>query len=261
MSTDNPNSQSPAGDRPAADGPAVNPGAQLIAEERERQISKEGWTSEADDAHANTEMASAAIAYTRAAQASITHRHYFDTIYQGEWPWGPEWWRPSSDPVRNLVKAGALIAAEIDRLQRRNATAQTPPDEARKTMNKKQNPEAGQTVQTTSTQAVVGDYVLATKYNDGDPQDHWCVGFYSGLTNPDKYDPPRYDVVDGEGKNFRGNGFRRIKKITPERGAWMLKHAKDIELYGRSVWHFARCSMKQLSIPNTSDQATAKGKL
>ncbi len=24
----------------------------------------------------------------------------------------------------------------------------------------------------------VGDYVLATKYHDGNPQDHWCVGFY-----------------------------------------------------------------------------------
>ncbi|HEU5085706.1 MAG TPA: hypothetical protein VFU14_20360 [Acidimicrobiales bacterium] len=33
------------------------------------------------------------------------------------WPWAPEWWDPSEDPVRNLVKAGALIAAEIDRLQ------------------------------------------------------------------------------------------------------------------------------------------------
>ncbi len=27
------------------------------------------------------------------------------------------WWKPSNDPVRNLVKAGALIAAEIDRIQ------------------------------------------------------------------------------------------------------------------------------------------------
>ena len=127
-------------------------------------------------------------------------------------------------------------------------------------MDKKQDPAAAETAQTTSVPAVdlprlirplpaVGDYVLATKYSDGDPQDHWCVGFYAGLTNPEKYDPPRYDVVDGEGKNFRGNGFRRIKKITPERGAWMLKHAKDIELSGMSVWHFARCSMD--SLPNT----------
>lgn len=85
----------------------------------------------------------------------------------------------------------------------------------------------------------LGDYVLATKYNDGDAQDHWCVGFYAGLTNP-KYDPPRYDVVDNEGKNFRGNGFRRIEKITFERGAWMLKHAKEIELSGISVRRYRK---------------------
>ena len=92
----------------------------------------------------------------------------------------------------------------------------------------------------------VGDYVLATKYGDGDPQDHWCIGFYDGLTNAMKYDHPRYDVLDGDGKNFRGNGFRRIKKITHERGSWMLNHAKEIELSGKSVWHFARCSMSCL---------------
>jgi hypothetical protein len=32
------------------------------------------------------------------------------------WPWEPEGWKPSDDPIRNLVKAGSLIAAEIDRL-------------------------------------------------------------------------------------------------------------------------------------------------
>lgn len=87
-----------------------------------------------------------------------------------------------------------------------------------------------------------GDYVLATKYTDGDPQDHWCVGFYAGITAP-HYDPPRFDVVDGDGKQFRGNGFRRVEKIAPERGAWMLQHARDIELSGLSVWHFATCFM------------------
>ncbi len=34
------------------------------------------------------------------------------------WPWDEEWWKPDNDAVRNLAKAGALIAAEIDRLQR-----------------------------------------------------------------------------------------------------------------------------------------------
>ena len=40
------------------------------------------------------------------------------------WPWDMKWWKPSDeDPIRNLVKAGALIAAEIDRLQRRTEPA------------------------------------------------------------------------------------------------------------------------------------------
>jgi hypothetical protein len=34
------------------------------------------------------------------------------------WPWDYDWWKPSDDPIRNLTKAGALIAAEIDRLNR-----------------------------------------------------------------------------------------------------------------------------------------------
>lgn len=34
------------------------------------------------------------------------------------WPFDASWWKPSNDPIRNLIKAGALIAAEIDRLQR-----------------------------------------------------------------------------------------------------------------------------------------------
>jgi hypothetical protein len=101
-----------------------------------------------------------------------------------------------------------------------------------------------------------GDYVLATKYRDGDPQDHWCVGYYAGITAP-HYDPPRFDVVDGEGKQFRGNGFRRVEKITPERGAWMLKHARDIELSGLSVWHFATCPMDE---PNTQGEAQPPAK-
>ncbi len=32
------------------------------------------------------------------------------------WPWFDGWKPDLSDPIRNLVKAGALIAAEIDRL-------------------------------------------------------------------------------------------------------------------------------------------------
>lgn len=85
----------------------ISGGAALIARERERQVSAEGWTTQHDDRHTNAELVRAAQAYiepTRVAEV---------------WPWEESWWKPSTDPIRNLVKAGALIAAEIDRLQRK----------------------------------------------------------------------------------------------------------------------------------------------
>lgn len=85
-------------------------GAALITAERDRQITVEGWTPEHDDEHAHNELAFAAMSYLREALD-------MDGIF--EWPWDRSWWRPSDDPIRNLVKAGALIAAEIDRLQRK----------------------------------------------------------------------------------------------------------------------------------------------
>lgn len=88
-----------------------------------------------------------------------------------------------------------------------------------------------------------GEYVLASKYRDGDPQDHWCVGVYKEAYLHCGTDQ-RHIVVDGNGQPFRANGFRRVKKISKEHGAWMLKNARIIETSGMSVWHFARCSMK-----------------
>lgn len=96
----------------------------------------------------------------------------------------------------------------------------------------------------------VGDYVLATKYADGDPQDHWAIGFYAGITSP-HYDPPRYDVLDGQGNNFRGNGFRRVEKISRARGYWMLEHKDELHFYAGSVWDYARIPMV-----HTDEQAT-----
>lgn len=91
-------------------------GVDMIAAERNRQITQEGWTAEHDDGHKHGEMAVAADAYIFAALANVTKVKVMKTIL---WPWKDEDWKPShTDPVRNLVKAGALIAAEIDRLQR-----------------------------------------------------------------------------------------------------------------------------------------------
>ena len=88
----------------------------------------------------------------------------------------------------------------------------------------------------------IGSYVLATKYSDGDPMDHWAIGVYSGI-NALHYNPPRYSVVDDEGNNFRGNGFRRIKKISAERGKWLLERASSIESSGCSLWWWVRQPM------------------
>ena len=94
-------------------------GIELIAAERERQITAEGWSPEHDDAHAQSELSNAAACYLAAGQAAVANGVPHPEILS-LWPWEESWWKPADDPVQNLVKAGALIAAEIDRINRRN---------------------------------------------------------------------------------------------------------------------------------------------
>ena len=88
----------------------------MITEERERQISKEGWAPDHDDGHVRGELIDAGLSYIRAA---INTKHPAMRTPPTTWPWEAQWWKPSDDRVRNLVKAAALLAAEIDRLNRR----------------------------------------------------------------------------------------------------------------------------------------------
>ncbi|OKP16220.1 hypothetical protein [Serratia fonticola] len=81
--------------------------------ERQRQINAEGWTPEHDDEHENNEMAFAAACYALYAGNPYPGQGYTPP----EWPWDAEFWRPSTER-RDLVKAGALILAEIERLDR-----------------------------------------------------------------------------------------------------------------------------------------------
>lgn len=99
-------------------------GVELIAMERIRQIKDEGWTPDHDDEHSMAQMSLAALCYVIIA-ASLVRLGRLCVIERvpEEWPWDRKWWKPTRDPVRNLVKAGALIAAEIDRLRRRSAVA------------------------------------------------------------------------------------------------------------------------------------------
>jgi hypothetical protein len=97
-------------------------GAELITAERRRQIEGEGFTQAHDDEHTDCELLDAAICYAGMAGSIVLDEDAGEEAKDGllkGWPWSPEWWKPSDDPVRNLVKAGALLCAEIDRLERR----------------------------------------------------------------------------------------------------------------------------------------------
>ena len=91
--------------------------ARDVLAERQRQITAEGWTPEHDDEHGDSEMAEAALCYIDHA---IDMSRRGTSILSNRWPWQLRWWKPTA-PRRDLVKAGALILAEIERLDRHAA--------------------------------------------------------------------------------------------------------------------------------------------
>lgn len=97
-------------------------GAELIAAERKRQVEVEDWKPEHDDSHTTGELALAAAVY--AMPREDRNKYILNaTVAEVFWPWGLEWFKPanSKNPkarIRELVKAGALLAAEIDRIKR-----------------------------------------------------------------------------------------------------------------------------------------------
>jgi len=99
-------------------------GIELIAEERQRQIDEEGWTLEHDSFHSKGELAAAASCYAYPQYDEV--KAHVSVLLGNKpipenWPFDAEWWKPK-DELRNLIRAGALIAAEIDRLQNENPT-------------------------------------------------------------------------------------------------------------------------------------------
>lgn len=87
-------------------------GAVLIRQERERQIQEEGYDA-AHDAGKGHALARAGVAYAIAGTGHVTDVDDDVEAWQW-WPWSTDAWKPSRDLVRNLVRAGALIAAAID---------------------------------------------------------------------------------------------------------------------------------------------------
>ena len=91
--------------------------ARDVLAERLRQVTAEGWTPEHDDAHDSEEMAIAAACY---AESAGGYNH--PSTVPSNWPWASKWWK-STTPRRDLVKAGALILAEIERIDRAASSA------------------------------------------------------------------------------------------------------------------------------------------
>lgn len=116
-------------------------GIELITKERQRQIESEGWTPEHDAEHSDGSLALAACCYASPVQLFQFHEINRSKKFVDPWPlnWdycfdkrrfsrskGNKNYPYSADPSMYtpgikkdlLVKAGALIAAEIDRLER-----------------------------------------------------------------------------------------------------------------------------------------------
>lgn len=81
-------------------------GAAMISEERKRQLAR--FTAQYDDRHDRSELAKAGLAYV------LEYLGWHDAA-MSEFPWKPEEFRPGSTPQETLARAGALLAAEIDR--------------------------------------------------------------------------------------------------------------------------------------------------
>jgi predicted N-acyltransferase len=84
-------------------------GIELIQQERTRQIEQLGWTEDHDQYHTNEELADAAAFYV------IPERYGEFSLF---WPWDKPHFKSNKSRIRQLTIAGALIAAEIDRLNR-----------------------------------------------------------------------------------------------------------------------------------------------
>ena len=82
-------------------------GIELIEKERNKQIEKYGYTPEHDSAYKNKELMFGALAYLTAAL-------YGSFVGVEEWPWDVEYFH-STSPNEDLAKAGAFIAAELER--------------------------------------------------------------------------------------------------------------------------------------------------
>jgi hypothetical protein len=90
---------------------ATNHARELVESERSYQMHVEGYTPEHDDEHKEGQLTMAAIAYLL---VDVPHDEWNAESSRKYWPWHPHGFKPE-DPLRNLLKAAALVQAEIER--------------------------------------------------------------------------------------------------------------------------------------------------
>lgn len=89
-------------------------GIDRISRERGRQVREEGFSKE-DDLHREDILAAAALCYVRTAYDVMVIREAdVAPIHPKHWPMGYSEFKPTGDAIKDLSKAGALIAAAID---------------------------------------------------------------------------------------------------------------------------------------------------
>lgn len=90
-----------------------------VLAERRRQVEVEGLTPENDIDQTFGQLLDAALCYADGRQREQTFG-WFEPSVPAEWPWVRTWWQPT-DRRGDLVKAAALLLAEIERLDREAA--------------------------------------------------------------------------------------------------------------------------------------------
>lgn len=101
--------------------PAISQAETDVLAEVRRQIDLERFSDEHDDIYDDGELSSAGTAYALAATDVLCPFSQGDGNYKETppemWPWDQGWWK-STTPRRDLVKAAALIIAEIKKVDR-----------------------------------------------------------------------------------------------------------------------------------------------
>lgn len=104
-----------------AQSPTWSSAVRELLAERRRQVREEGYTLDRDNQYTEGQLAEAASSYAFWAEPCSQRPETLNDLRvkpPALWPWAPESWKPTNQRLM-LIKAGALILAELERLDRK----------------------------------------------------------------------------------------------------------------------------------------------